>query len=65
MDKEKKTVCIIDIAVPGDNRVGTKELEKSFKVPRFENGNIKNVDVKSSGSHTNSCWCPGNGIKKT
>ena len=31
VDKEKKTVCIIDIAVPGDNRVGTKELEKILK----------------------------------
>ena len=31
VDKEKKTACIIDIAVPGDNRVGTKELEKILK----------------------------------
>ena len=31
VDKEKKTACIIDIAVPGDNWVGTKELEKIFK----------------------------------
>ena len=28
MDKGKKTACIIDIAVPGDSRVRTKELEK-------------------------------------
>ena len=31
VDIEKKTACIVDIAVPGDNRVGTKELEKVLK----------------------------------
>ena len=31
VDKDKKTAYIIDIAVPGENRVGTKELEKNLK----------------------------------
>ena len=31
VDKEEKTACIIDIAVSGDNRVGTKKLEKILK----------------------------------
>ena len=31
VDKERNTACIIDIAVPGDNRVGTNELEKILK----------------------------------
>ena len=31
VDKEKKTTCITDIAIPGDSRVGTKELEKKLK----------------------------------
>ena len=30
VNKEKKTACIIDVAVPGDNRVVTKKLEKIF-----------------------------------
>ena len=30
MDKEK-TACFIDVAVRGDNRVGTKELGKILK----------------------------------
>ena len=31
MDKEKRTALIIDVAVPGDNRVREKELEKINK----------------------------------
>ena len=31
VDKRKKTACVIDIAVPGFNRMGTKELEKKLK----------------------------------
>ena len=56
VDKEKKTACIIDIPVHGDNRVGTKELEKILKYQDLKVEIL--MDVKPSGSHNSSCWCP-------
>ena len=45
VDKEKKTACIFDIAVPGDNKVETKEVEKHSEVPGFEKGTFNQVKV--------------------
>ena len=57
IDKVKRTSLITEIAIPGDNRVGEKQLEKITK--------YQYVGLKKSLSFTSSCWRIGECIKKT
>ena len=62
MDKKEGKCLIIDIACLFDTKISEKEEENLEKVPGFEEGTQKDLEVQ--GSHYRACWCPWNGVNQ-
>ena len=64
IDNKEREVVIIDVAIPGDDRVIDKELEKLEKYQLLKDENCKSLaDAKSN--HSACCyWGPWNHISQ-